>query len=619
MAKILSLIIITSLLAINLSAQSVKIETPYKEKKVNENLKHFQESKNYDGSKKQKNDHSKFQNKESDLKVSDSEYPEAEISAAINPTDSSNMIVTPMRSLPRTKGSLIFPVYYTKDGGETWNSSNFVTQPPAGSLVQGGGDPVIAFDENGTAFLTWIYLYATVKDQAADSLISSVLYAYSTDGGETWRENEDRVAGDTKLSDKINGGSVQLSHIYDKHWLASDHTGGKYHGNIYLTISELLKIRTNQPEVSIVLFKKEQDSNKFSKQRIEVTDSSILNCQYSSPAVDRNGNVHVTFLGLNNPDEPYKIFHAKSTDGGDSFGTNRMISPLSGVYGSDTEKIPGIGSDRVYPSIYCAADNSGGSFSNNLYVSWCSNGPGENLGQGMNVYFSRSTDGGESWDEPLRLNNIIENKNNDCFNPAISINPEGKVVVAWYDRSLDTNNFDTYFVMSYSEDGGKSFSKPVLISSKASDHTRIGLNNDEFGVGEYTQILALKDHVVPFWADGRNNNGDVNVYMAKVPYDTVKSSVPDLVQPVDRSVSIKKLSPQPADDYINIDFYTDNSGRISIEIFDINGSEVLSRLKGFVSNGNNSLKMSTAGLQKGFYLLKIKQGHNYTFKKFIKR
>ena len=48
-------------------------------------------------------------------------------------------------------------IYYTNNFGLTWTKSPFEGMIPDESVI-GGGDPMIAFDENGDVFFIWILL-----------------------------------------------------------------------------------------------------------------------------------------------------------------------------------------------------------------------------------------------------------------------------------------------------------------------------------------------------------------------------------------------------------------------------------------------------------------------------
>ncbi|MEO1451172.1 MAG: hypothetical protein AAFV07_16700, partial [Bacteroidota bacterium] len=73
--------------------------------------------------------------------------PEAEITAAINPVDSTHIVVCAMRIDPfAAVEPLSFTVYFSQDFGETWAESSFNGQIPGIAQNIGGGDPVVQID-----------------------------------------------------------------------------------------------------------------------------------------------------------------------------------------------------------------------------------------------------------------------------------------------------------------------------------------------------------------------------------------------------------------------------------------------------------------------------------------
>jgi len=49
-----------------------------------------------------------------------------------------------------------------------------------------------------------------------------------------------------------------------------------------------------------------------------------------------------------------------------------------------------------------------------------------------------------------------------------------------------------------------------------------------FGIGEYHQLVATDNTVFAFWADGRTNDEDLNIYMAKVSLNDIELGVEEL-------------------------------------------------------------------------------------------
>jgi hypothetical protein len=70
--------------------------------------------------------------------VHDDEKAESELHAAMNPTDTNNIIVSPIIQDPSNFLSPIdVPIYYTLDFGQTWNTSNIVFQSGSERRIHG--------------------------------------------------------------------------------------------------------------------------------------------------------------------------------------------------------------------------------------------------------------------------------------------------------------------------------------------------------------------------------------------------------------------------------------------------------------------------------------------------
>jgi len=119
----------------------------------------------------------------SDVKLSDNtDLDEGEPYIAINPADSLNIVISYMAF--SADGELDFPVYNSFDGGESWALSNYnaLSVLPPNGLIVGGGDPLLAFDNNGRLYFGYLYFTAAnfLEFLNPDFI---VYWAYSDDGG----------------------------------------------------------------------------------------------------------------------------------------------------------------------------------------------------------------------------------------------------------------------------------------------------------------------------------------------------------------------------------------------------------------------------------------------------
>ena len=140
-------------------------------------------------------------------------------------------------------------------------------------------------------------------------------------------------------------------------------------------------------------------------------------------AVDSSGNIYVVW-GDNTPGH-FDVFFSRSTNGGATFSAPQNISNNPG--GASGPQI--------------AVDSNG-----NIDVVWFGNSPN------ADIFFSRSTDGGGSFSAPQNISNNAGNSNV----PLMAVDSAGNINVIWADKT--PGNIDVFF--SRSTDGGTTFSAP---------------------------------------------------------------------------------------------------------------------------------------------------------------
>ena len=141
-------------------AQKHKVNRPIDDKlsTIEIQIQHILNNKNnkFNNVKSQKN----FQNNKNS-QFTDNDVLDIELHAAINPTDSNNIVISWMKMEPSNSSMpLVFSTYYTTDFGETWNegSINFIPREiESNESMSGGGDPMIVFDTNGNVYIAWLY------------------------------------------------------------------------------------------------------------------------------------------------------------------------------------------------------------------------------------------------------------------------------------------------------------------------------------------------------------------------------------------------------------------------------------------------------------------------------
>ncbi|MCO6480659.1 MAG: hypothetical protein J5I94_28720 [Phaeodactylibacter sp.] len=533
-----------------------------------------------------------------DDNISGSEKPESEVHAAINPTDSNNIIIAGMvLDAENLLGALSFPIYYTKDFGNSWELSEFngVNDMGPFSLILGGGDPVLAFDTDGAAYLSWLTFTASL-----DLTIGIQLHwAISTDGGETWERQESYIdAGQVMSLEDPN------SRFVDKEWLATDLSSSPHRNNLYAAYVE---INLSDTTYNILVKTKAADSGEFGE-AVDVTPEEIVFSQFSSIDVDRQGNVHVLFAGATAQDIALGLYHCVSEDGGVTFTDPVRISSLHlpcfppGAGGPCD--LVGIDSARVYPCPHLRVDKSGGQFDGNLYAVWTSDGFETELTPGVDVYYSYSKDGGTNWSDPIVLNNDRIPASEQFF-PSLAVNDKGILAISWYDRREDPNNLMTKYYMTYSKDGGLTFADDMPVSTEGSDFSMIGAANANFGIGEYTQILATSGYAIPVWADGRTNDGNIELYTAFLPLgEEATTAIPE-VNVISDKFSLGQPAPNPAVSQARVELRLKAGSAVQAQLFGQKGDLVWQNGYGALPKGTHQLDITTSELPAGQYLLRV--------------
>ena len=211
---------------------------------------------------------------------------------------------------------------------------------------------------------------------------------------------------------------------------------------------------------------------------VRVDDSGTSSSDQEHPfmVVDKNGIIYVVWWDERNGNKD--IYFAKSTNGGTSFQRNVRVDDT----GSST-----INQYRVS----MALDNDG-----NIYVVWSDDRNGC-----RDIYFSKSTDGGESFGENVRVDDTGLPSDSIQAWPRICLDASKNIYVSWFD-ARNGNLYDIYFAKS--TDGGNSFSKNIRVDDTGGTISK-----------QWNPCMAIDTDGSLYlsWDDERNGNSDI--YLAK--------------------------------------------------------------------------------------------------------
>lgn len=531
---------------------------------------------------------------------------ESEVHAAINPIDSNNIVISPIfQNEFSSNPQLYCSVYYTTNGGDSWRQSNFKTPIYQFNnvLIRGGGDPVLAFDNNGRVYMTWLYFFMNTQGKTYTALY----WAYSDNGGKDWEEPDDPFI---TLFSSSNSSNIKLA---DKQWMTVNKNN-----DLFVSYT-LLDQKEGGQNSSIEVAKLPSGKEEFDPP-VNISGNLSGLTQFSTLTVDLNQNIHVMYAELKR-DGSLILNHAISDDEGKTFKKINIVSQINmpmSIFNQtgSLDTIIGITTRRLYPAPLIVSDNhSKSKFNNNLYAVWNGTGINRNEGRKMDIYFSRSTNGGKNWENPKVLSRELNSRPVSQYYPSIAVNEDGLIAVSYYDRNDDVN-FDTKtdYVIQYSYDGGNSFTAPKKVNAFSTDFSSVGDRNSKFGIGEYNMLILNKDYAMPVWADGREGDGKVRIYAAKIDLDT---------NGIEILYSLNTLNK-----FTNAYFIDDNKLRVekvfsresvfSLLIYDMSGKKLIETDSQIGKIGASFDIVSLENLIPGVYFIQLKTDFGLSVIKFIK-
>lgn len=455
----------------------------------------------------------------------------------MNPTDTTNMVAV-WRDFRLGYRQVTYA--YTYDGGLTWEQDLF-SEPQ----YIWDSDPGLTVDTAGNFYAVILSYNSTLEPNG--------LFVYkSTDGGATW-------SGPVTV---INGVSGVFE---DKELIACDRSVGPYTNNLYVAWARF-------SNTQILISRSTDGGNSFVG---PVTVSDYNGVQWPVPAVGPNSEVYVAWVHYS----PGSIRLDKSTDGGQTFGSDITIQNTTFVSGYIN------GSILVFSFPALDVDITGGLNNGYMYVAYMDDAPGFT---DTDIFFTRSTNGGSTWSQKIRINDDPQNNGSDQFHPWLTVAPDGSIIVVFLDRRLDSGNLLMDLYLTISTDGGVTWSTNERITTVSSDPTAGSWQKtgnypvkyeapfilaDRAGLlGEYIGLTASSiDDIHPLWTDTRL--GDQDAFFG------VKDTTSPHVQEIPERLTSGKgllVAPNPGLGKISFIIDSDYTGfnQAQLEIYDACGRVV---------------------------------------------
>ncbi|MGB2984971.1 MAG: sialidase family protein [Phycisphaerae bacterium] len=328
-----------------------------------------------------------------------------------------------------------------------------------------GSDPVLDADGDGN-----LYYYTLTRLGGGD-------FFKSTDGGVSWIETASDFGG-------------------DKPWMATDRTKGIGRGNIYFNAGSSEFYRSTDGGACFDPF-------------------YIPTPSFPTMSVGPDGTLYTAGLG--------RLF-TKSINAQDPDQVPVFDPPLLLDLGGDIQVAWPPNPGGLLGQIWVATDHSDGPTRGNVYFLGSVD---QSIEDQLDVSFARSTDGGVTWSEKVRVNDDPEGNGAWQWFGMMSVAPNGRIDAVWN----DTRNYldaphdslcELYY--SYSTDAGVTWSENIPVSPVFD--SRIGWPHAQWKLGDYYHMLS--DNLGVNVAYAATFNGEQDIYFLRIgPWDCNSNEIPD--------------------------------------------------------------------------------------------
>ncbi len=341
----------------------------------------------------------------------------AESAIAINPTNP-NLVIAGSNG-PASGQNM----HFSTDGGATWTF--------AGGLPLGGTccDPTVGWSIDGSKAYT-------------ATLGSAVFFYRSADNGQSWTDLQNEVGNDPRR--EIDSGFV------DKEYLHVDmHPASPGADNLYLTWHQNNELR----------FSRSTDfGHTWSAVKRFTSEPRGIG---SDITTDKNGNIYYIYPAFASPPT---IRLLKSADLGLTFGSSSTIAATEGSF---TFPVPAMPNRQVFIYVSADADLSNGPFANSIYAAWTDSTAATTGNASTNhgrIQVAYSRDAGATW-TVTTPHSTADALTVDRFHEWLRVGPDGKVYVIFYDTRNEPSRTGVDLYYSVSSDGAQTWDPAQRLTS----------------------------------------------------------------------------------------------------------------------------------------------------------
>jgi hypothetical protein len=345
---------------------------------------------------------------------------------------------------------------YSHDGGRSWTFPGVIEPGVFRS------DPVLGVDVQGNFYFNSL---------TAEGYDFWCHVFRSTDSGVSWDAGTYAYGG-------------------DKQWMTIDRTDGIGQGNIYAFWTQSWSICYPGH------FTRSYDGGQTFTSCIQVPGSPY----WGTLAVGPDGELYVVGDGF--------VVAKSSTMQDESLPAQWDFSTTVYLDGSMVGW-GGPNPEGLCGQAWVAVDHSNGPSRGNVYL-LCSVARYSTTDP-QDIMFARSTNGGLTWSDPVRVNDDPVNNGAWQWFGTMSVAPNGRIDATWNDTRNDPGGYDSELYYAYSEDGGQTWSPNVALSPPFDPHVGWPQQNK---LGDYNDMVS--DDMGVDVAYAATFNGEQDVYYLRI-------------------------------------------------------------------------------------------------------
>jgi hypothetical protein len=450
-----------------------------------------------------------------------------EPSIAVDPTNHDRMVIGWRQFDTIASNFREAGVGYSTDGGATWKAGKinpFVFR----------SDPVLGVDATGKFF------YNSLLGNLTTQVFPSV------DGGATW-------------------GASTYAYGGDKQWMAIDQTGGASDGFIHQAWSP-----AGNPNPS-------QTYNR----------SIDGGASYSAPSTLAPFPLFWGTLDVASDGTLYVV----GTEGSANLVAKSVNAKNGAVTPTFTYSFVNLGGLMFPPGapnspnpagllgqLWIGVDKSNGPRAGWIYVLASivtANDP-------LDVMFARSTDGGQTWSAPVRVNDDPAGNGAWQWFSTMSVAPDGRIEAVWNDSRTTGTSTMTALFYSYSHDGGVTWSTNEQVSPVW--NSLVGFPN-QAKIGDYYHMVSDDEGADLAWS--ATFNGGQDVYYVRIPRQNPVAVNPE----TQRRFALHPGQPNPFRTSTTLRFEVPPSGGdVKLEVVDVGGRRVTTLEERWLPGGTHAAR-----------------------------